>query len=116
MGRISKQKRQLIEEANKRLLNEVNEVTISSIVHSDVDDFVDETINRFYDVCEKIEDDLQKLDIQDDGFVFHAQQKFIPEMMNLASEFIHEIKHGIHHHEEMEDKKKYGPNSSGSIH
>ena len=76
MGRIEKQKRQLIEEANKRLLNEVNEGTISSIVHNDVDDFVDETINRFYDVCEKIEDDLQKVDIQDDGFVF-TQKKFI---------------------------------------
>lgn len=116
MGRISKQKRQIIEEANKRLLNEVNDNTISSIVHSDVDGFVDETINRFYDVCEKIEADLQRFDIEDDGFVFHAQKKFIPEMMHLASEFIHEIKHGIHHHEEVKHKMKQGPNSSGSIH
>ena len=117
MGRLEKMKRIIIEEANKRVLNEGNpleSMTISSIVHNDVDEFVNNTINTFYDVCDKIETDLWNADIDDDGFVYKAQQVFIPEMMRLADEFIEEIKHGVHlHHERIENQKNSNSNGGG---
>ena len=95
MGRIEKMKRLIIEESNKRVLKEgdpLESMTISSIVHRDIDEFVNNTIDTFYDVCDKIETDLFNEGIEDDGFVYRSQEVFVPEMMHLAEEFIKEIK------------------------
>tara|TARA_R100000697_G_scaffold91520_1_gene103338 strand:+ start:2673 stop:3017 length:345 start_codon:yes stop_codon:yes gene_type:complete len=91
----------------KKLIKEEDkEHEVYSIVHKKMDNFVNETYDKFIETLDAIEDDLLDKDINDDGYLYKTQQLFFNELVDLTDHCIEEIKHGIHHHHEMEHPPK----------
>ena len=87
----------------KRVLKEDDkEQEVEDIVHRKMDEFATDTMSEFIDIVGEIEDELQEENINDDGFLYKTQLIFFEELVDLVDHCIEEIKHGIHHHHEME--------------
>ena len=97
----------------KKLIKEDNkDFEINYIVHDKMDGFVEETFDRFMTILDDIEDELEEHQIDYDGFIYKTQLLFWEELVDLVDHCVEEIKHGIHHHHEME-KRRSGKGGEG---
>ena len=91
----------------KKLIKEEDkEREVHSIVHKKMDDFVNDTFDKFIETLDSIEDELYQHSIEDDGFLYSTQSLFFNELVDLTDHCIEEIKHGMHHHNEIKNMSK----------
>jgi len=101
----------------KRVLKEDDkEQEVEDIVHRKMDEFATDTMSEFIDIVGEIEDELQKKNINDDGFLYKTQLIFFEELVDLVDHCIEEIKHGIHHHHEMEHLQHHKKDGNNTHH
>jgi len=104
-----------IQEANirleKRILNEQID-SVDSIVNKNVKDFVDNTMNAFFDMVNKIESDLVSANIPHNiqTNMVELESNFIKEMTGLSEH----IKHAIHTDEKLEHELAHKSMSNNS--
>ena len=105
------------EETEIQLKEDDKDFEINNIVHDRMDGFVEETFDRFMTILDDIEDELDEHEIDDDGFIYKTQLLFWEELVDLVDHCVEEIKHGIHHHHEMEKiRKGKGGEGEGTHH
>ncbi len=112
MKRIKLKESDIKRIVKKLIKEEDKEHEIHSIVHKKMDNFINETYDKFIETLDSIEDELFQHSIDDDGFLYKAQNLFFNELVNLTDHCIEEIKHGMHNHEFKHDL----PTGKGSHH
>ena len=106
MKRIKLKESDIKRIVKKLIKEEDKEHEVHSIVHKKMDDFVNDTFDKFIETLDSIEDELYQHFIDDDGFLYKTQNLFFNELVDLTDHCIEEIKHGIHHHHEVEQRAK----------
>ena len=106
MKRIKLKESDIKRIVKKLIKEEDKEHEVHSIVHKKMDSFVNETMDKFTEILDSIEDDLLQHFIDDYGYLYKTQLLFFEELQDLTDHCIEEIKHGIHHHHEIEHLSK----------
>ncbi len=106
MKRIKLKESDIKRIVKKLIKEEDKEHEVYSIVHKKMDSFVNETMDKFTEILDSIEDDLLQQQIDDYGYLYKTQLIFFEELQDLTDHCIEEIKHGIHNHHEIEHSSK----------